>query len=206
MIDRLREGVSVNTDVDIQADIEEQYAKIDTARDEIDKLRSEKFVLESEARKLEAEVGPVKYLADIIYGEQANRNTLEEAVRWVILLLVAVFDPLAVIMVLAGVSTVERYRNKNETKEPAQTEVEEKQDTNSIGERKAQKEVTVPESSNVEVTTLKDTEAAPSKEYKQPENPVAEETSDLPIQDAPVETKEKKPTKAIRSITVKKIQ
>ena len=206
LIDRLREGVSVNTDVDIQADIEEQYAKIDTARDEIDKLRSEKFVLESEARKLEAEVGPVKYLADIIYGEQANRNTLEEAVRWVILLLVAVFDPLAVIMVLAGVSTVERYRNKNETKEPAQTEVEEKQDTNSIGERKAQKEVTVPESSNVEVTTLKDTETAPSKEYKQPENPVAEETSDLPIQDAPVETEEKKPTKAIRSITVKKIQ
>ena len=73
-------------------------------------------------------------------------------------------------------------------------------------DKEAQKEVTVPESSNVEVTTLKDTETAPSKEYKQPEDPVAEETSDLPIQDAPVETEEKKPTKAIRSITVKKIQ
>lgn len=205
LIDRLREGVSVNTDLDIQADIEEQYANIDEARDQIDQLRTEKFALETEARALEAEVGPVKYLADLIYGDQADRNTLEEAVRWVILILVAVFDPLAVVMVLAGVSTLERYRTRKE---------EPQKETKASSSEKLYKakEATEPEQPEEFVFEDIDQELI-DNEFEDPMTGVQFEDVDQelidnefkePETDNPV-TEKKKPTKAIRSITVKKI-
>jgi hypothetical protein len=46
-------------------------------------------------RKVEAEVGPIKYIAALVYGDNSEANTLEKAVRWVIILIVVVFDPLA---------------------------------------------------------------------------------------------------------------
>ena len=51
----------------------------------IDTLTEEKYKLEAEYRALEAEVGPIKYIAEFIYGEEADRDLLEEALRWVIL-------------------------------------------------------------------------------------------------------------------------
>jgi len=67
----------------------------------ISTLTQERIKYESESRKLEAEVGPIKYIAELIYenGEAAN---LERAVRYVIILLVLVFDPLAVILLIAA--------------------------------------------------------------------------------------------------------
>jgi hypothetical protein len=56
----------------------------------------------AEVRKVEAEVGPIKYIAALIYGDNADQNMLEAAVRWVIILLVIVFDPLAIALVLAA--------------------------------------------------------------------------------------------------------
>ena len=64
-------------------------------------LKTEKVKLDSSIKKTEAEVGPIKYIAAAIYGS-SGPDTLELAVRWVILLLVVVFDPLAVVLLLAA--------------------------------------------------------------------------------------------------------
>ena len=69
---------------------------------EIQKLNEERAPIAAENRKVEAEVGPIKYIAALIYGDNADQNMLESAVRWVIILLVIVFDPLAIALVLAA--------------------------------------------------------------------------------------------------------
>ncbi len=96
--------------------IEEQLSKIKAANLVIDKHTQEKYGLEAVTRKLEAEVGPVKYIAELIYGN-ADRNLLESAVRWVTIILVAVFDPLAVCLVLAGTMTIEWARSDKKRRE-----------------------------------------------------------------------------------------
>ena len=103
LIDRLRKQLG-NEDkaANIDADIDEQNLRIKNANTEIDTLFQEKYALEGEYRKLEAEVGPIKYIAEFIYGEEANRDMLEEAVRWVIIVIIFVFDPLAVLLLIAS--------------------------------------------------------------------------------------------------------
>ena len=76
--------------------------EIGDAQKEIAKLNEERAPIAAENRKVEAEVGPIKYIAALIYGDNADNNTLEAAVRWVIILLVIVFDPLAIALVLAA--------------------------------------------------------------------------------------------------------
>jgi hypothetical protein len=67
------------------------------------KLNEESAPIRAEVRKVEAEVGPLKYIAKLIYGDAGtDENMLEKAVTWVIILIVVVFDPLAVIMLLAA--------------------------------------------------------------------------------------------------------
>jgi hypothetical protein len=75
---------------------------IDDAADSISTLQQEKLVLSKEQLQLEAEVGPIKYISALIYGEEESKSMLEEAVRVVILMIVFVFDPLAVLMVMAA--------------------------------------------------------------------------------------------------------
>jgi hypothetical protein len=65
-------------------------------------LNNERAPIAAEVRKVEAEVGPIKYIAALIYGDNPDANVLERAVRWVIILLVIVFDPLALMLVLAA--------------------------------------------------------------------------------------------------------
>jgi len=114
LIADLRNSLTVGEDSAANKIIEEQQEKIVQANNSIDTLTENKYALQAEARKLEAEVGPVKYIAELVYGEDTSRSSLEDAVRWVILLLVAVFDPLAVILVLAGVMTVNRFGKHKE--------------------------------------------------------------------------------------------
>jgi hypothetical protein len=76
--------------------------EIGDAQKEIAKLNEERAPIAAENRKIEAEVGPIKYIAALIYGDTTDNNTLESAVRWVIILLVIVFDPLAIALVLAA--------------------------------------------------------------------------------------------------------
>ena len=69
-------------------------------------LNEERAPIAAEVRKVEAEVGPIKYIAKFIYGDKgADENMLEKAVTWIIVLIVIVFDPLAVIMLLAAQMT-----------------------------------------------------------------------------------------------------
>jgi hypothetical protein len=76
-------------------------------------LNDEAAPIRAEVRKVEAEVGPIKYIAKFIYGERgADENMLEQAVTWIIILIVVVFDPLAVIMLLAAQMTF-GWRNES---------------------------------------------------------------------------------------------
>ena len=103
------EAGNANKGVDTRiADLEKQ---IENEQPVIDQLREEKFVFEKKYRQFEAEVGPVKYIAELIYGA-ADKTLLEEAVRWVIIIIVAVFDPLAVCLVLAGTMTIGWWRQE----------------------------------------------------------------------------------------------
>ena len=71
----------------------------------IAKLNDEAAPIRAEVRKVEAEVGPIKYIAKLIYGDNPDTNILEKAVTWVIIMIVVVFDPLAVVMLLAAQMT-----------------------------------------------------------------------------------------------------
>lgn len=76
-------------------------AKKDGLIEAITQLKSQKIEAEAKVKKIEAEVGPIKYIADMIY-DSADTNQLEKAVRLVIILLVIVFDPLAVVLLIAA--------------------------------------------------------------------------------------------------------
>lgn len=116
LITRLRAQLGKTSSEDANQALTEQQTVIRTANTEIDTLTQKKYQLEAEYRRLEAEVGPVKYIAEFIYGDQADKNTLEQAVRWVILLIVAVFDPLALVLILAGTKQIEWARRSEEIK------------------------------------------------------------------------------------------
>ena len=68
----------------------------------IAELNDARAPIAAEVRKVEAEVGPIKYIAAFIYGDNPDQNVLEHAVRWVIILIVIVFDPLALTLILAA--------------------------------------------------------------------------------------------------------
>jgi len=74
---------------------------INQASDKIAQLSNEKGSLQLEQDKIEAEVGPIKYVAELIYGDEA-KDHFDEAVRWVIIILIFVFDPLAVLLLIAA--------------------------------------------------------------------------------------------------------
>ena len=88
--------------------------EIGDAQKEIAKLNEERAPIAAENRKIEAEVGPIKYIAALIYGDNADNSTLEAAVRWVIILLVIVFDPLAIALVLAANASKEWDKEKED--------------------------------------------------------------------------------------------
>ena len=112
LITRLRDQLGTATDTDVEPQIQELQTKIKDFELNLDTLFEEKYTIEAKSRELEAEVGPVKYIAELVYGEEANRDTLEDAVRWVILILVVVFDPLAIVLVISGIALVEENPRK----------------------------------------------------------------------------------------------
>jgi hypothetical protein len=89
---------------------------INEASDKIGELTLKKSELALELDRIEAEVGPIKYIAELIYGEGA-KDHFDEAVRWVIVVLIFVFDPLAVLLLIAAnISLRSRSVAKEETK------------------------------------------------------------------------------------------
>ena len=73
----------------------------------ISQLNDQAAPIRAEVRKVEAEVGPIKYIAAMVYGDNPDANLLEHAVRWVIILIVSVFDPLALTLLLAASKSIE---------------------------------------------------------------------------------------------------
>ena len=108
-IQDLRSQANAKTE-DLDARIEELEKFIDKEQVIIDGVREEKFNYEKTYRQLEAEVGPIKYIAEFIYGENANEDLLEQAVRWVIIIIIFVFDPLAVLLLIASQYTFQYVR------------------------------------------------------------------------------------------------
>jgi len=93
--------------ISLAKDIEAQQRLIASLNDEAAPIRAE-------VRKVEAEVGPIKYIAAFIYGTAPDESMLERAVTWIIILIVIVFDPLAVIMLLAAQMTFGWTREQKE--------------------------------------------------------------------------------------------
>ena len=115
LINRLRSQLgNKENQEEIQKAIDEQFERVRIASTEVETLTEERIALEAEYRKLEAEVGPIKYIAEFVYGEAADKNMLEEAVRWVIIIIIFVFDPLAVLLLIASQYTFEFRRNQLE--------------------------------------------------------------------------------------------
>lgn len=84
---------------------------ISDAQATITKLNEQRAPLAAEVRKVEAEVGPIKYIAKL-FSDNADADVLEKAVTWVIIILVVVFDPLAVVLLLAAQTSFEHFRKR----------------------------------------------------------------------------------------------
>lgn len=84
---------------------------IRTSSERIKALNTELTPLRQQSAAIEAEVGPIKYVADLIYGE-SDKNVIEKAVRWVIVILVVVFDPLAIILLIAANFSLKQLEKK----------------------------------------------------------------------------------------------
>ena len=85
--------------------------RIDGLENEIDGLADNKYELKNQLNLAMVEVGPIRYVASMIYDE-VNETQLEEAVRWIIILLIFVFDPLAVMLVIAANISLKDYRRE----------------------------------------------------------------------------------------------
>ena len=75
-------------------------------------LNEERAPIAAEVRKVEAEVGPIKYIAAFVYGN-TDPSILEKAVTWVIILIIIVFDPLAVILLLSSQISFQNFRERS---------------------------------------------------------------------------------------------
>lgn len=116
VIDQLDSAVQVLTDAkrirgkdgsiavrESQKDERDQLqTTIDDAFTRIQELQDQKSAIQKEQASIEAEVGPLKYIADLIYGPNSSYTQLESAVRIVIIILVMVFDPLAIVLLIAS--------------------------------------------------------------------------------------------------------
>jgi len=130
-------------------------AEIETYQKTISILAEERAPIAAEVRKVEAEVGPIKYIAQFVYGE-ANEGLLERAVTWVIIILIVVFDPLAVILLLSSQVSFQNFRERENTTKPIADVIEQ------------------PAVDEVETIDLEWQEAGPEPKYKQDDGPLTE--------------------------------
>lgn len=163
----------------LQSDIAKAQTEIEKINAEIAKLREQRAPIATELRKVEAEVGPIKYIAALIYGDEVQDDvtTLEKAVRWVTILLVIVFDPLAVIMLIAANFGMRNFKNKPDDLEAIEEKIKEVEEESAKlkEELEAEKNKTVPEEVDQWNKML---EAAEAEALREIENRRREETLD----------------------------
>ena len=145
--------------------------EIEAEQKKISSLNEERAPIAAEVRKVEAEVGPIKYIAALIYGDNPEANLLERAVRWVIILIVLVFDPLALTLVLAANSS-RRWDKENTEAENTPiyvVETTDKPTTEELAEidKEYEKFKTEQEVEEVATETLKDVEKEEEKPVEQ---------------------------------------
>jgi hypothetical protein len=100
--------------------------EIQTYQKTISKLNEDRAPLAVQVRKVEAEVGPLKFIAELFY-DKVDSQFLDKTVRWVIILIVIVFDPLAIILLIAaniGLSKIKIEEQKVEDEQETQQEIE----------------------------------------------------------------------------------
>ena len=117
---------------------------VDDSQDKIDIYLDDRAEIQLKIKSFEVEVGPLKYISALLFGENESVNYLDKAVRYVIILLIFVFDPLAVLMLIAANMSLKEEKNKrkrrerkNQPKNAMTTKVSEDQNT---GMRKVVKE------------------------------------------------------------------
>ena len=106
-INRLR-NTSSNQQDDNILKINAFNSDIDAIYDNIAVLKDSKFEAESKVRELDREIGPIKYVAELLYGS-SEQSIMDKSVRIFILLFVFVFDPLAIMLLIAANQTLIRY-------------------------------------------------------------------------------------------------
>lgn len=106
LVDRSKDERGIERSVQIrrnqQAERTRIAREIEASQRRIAQLNEERAPLAAAVRQVEAEVGPIKYIAALIYGDNPDENTLERAVRFMIIMIVLVFDPLALTLILAA--------------------------------------------------------------------------------------------------------
>ena len=90
---------------------------VDDSQDKIDIYLDERAEIQLQIKSFEVEVGPLKYISALIFGESDSVNYLDKAVRYVIILLIFVFDPLAVLMLIAANISLKEEQQKRKRRE-----------------------------------------------------------------------------------------
>ncbi len=118
-------GLNARKDQEVERN--ELNKSIQSATNKIATLTKTKFGLQKEQLQIESEVGPIRYIAELIYGE-SSQGVLEDAVRWVIIIIVFVFDPLAVLLLIAANITLKEERTRRRRKVTRTRKRQEKKD------------------------------------------------------------------------------
>lgn len=143
----------------------------------IDTLNSEKFTLESEVRKMQLDVGPIRYIAELFYGVEENvTKNIESAVRIFTLLIVSTLDPLAVILLIAANHTLLRLKNgkDKETQEAAPHEGTDNKEQKAYYDKNIERVEPPPTPGSIESVQVETTEGKEGQIH-------------LPIQEDPLE-------------------
>jgi hypothetical protein len=111
LIAKLRDRITFSDNTETQGKTDSIKLEIEELNTKKLALMGEKFELESQISVFEVEVGPLKYIAEFLYGE-SDTEIIEKSIRWVILIIIFVFDPLAVLLVIAASMTMSKKAPK----------------------------------------------------------------------------------------------
>ena len=117
-----------------QGERDELNESIQSATDKIATLTKTKYGLQKQQLQIQSEVGPIRYIAELIYGE-SSQSVLEDAVRWVIIIIVFVFDPLAVLLLISANITL-KEESKSRRRKVTRTKRRKEKQEETAWERK----------------------------------------------------------------------
>jgi hypothetical protein len=155
--------------------------EIEAEQAEIAQLNEEVAPIRAEIRKIEAEVGPIKYIAAMIYGDNPDTNLLERAVRWMIVLIVLVFDPLALMLMIAAQSSY-KWEEEDAKKEKNETDSKDEPDVKPASVEEIKDYVSDTRVLQDDVAQVDDTVGEPL-----PEEPLPDADEPEPSEAAPAE-------------------